>query len=114
MLNEIFSAEIELKVDGDQLAYGMTEETAEKYLDEIRRWKLELIRILNGDYCGDVGRCEQCSADLIGLPVAFDGFTNRVCGHCGKWHRCIKPNAERASDGALGPVEAEQNKLLSL
>ena len=112
MLDEILSAEIELKVDGDQLRYRMTEETNEKYLDEIRLWKQELIRMLNGDYCGDVGQCEQCGADLIGLPVAFDGFTNRVCGHCGEWHRCLKPKVERVTGGALGLVEAEQAELV--
>jgi hypothetical protein len=114
MLDELLSTEIELQVDGGRLLYRIPEETAEKYLDEIRRWKPELIRMLNGDYCGDVGQCEQCGADLIGLPVAFDGYVNRVCGHCGTWHRCIAPAVEPSSADALEPVKAEQSDLLSL
>jgi hypothetical protein len=113
MLDEILSAEIKLKVEGGQLLYGMAEATAEKYLDEIKRWKPELIRVLNGDYCGGVGQCEQCGADLVGLPVAFDGFVNRVCGHCGTWHSCLNPAVETASDNTLKPAKAEKNELLS-
>ena len=57
----------------------------------VKKWKPELIQVLAGEAIGQVGQCDHCSADLIGLPVSFDGFVNRVCGACGQWATLLPP-----------------------
>lgn len=61
----------------------------------IKQWKPELLKITAGETVDDVGVCDYCSADLIGLPVQFDGYVNRVCPSCGQWHRCLPPPATK-------------------
>lgn len=54
----------------------------------IADWKPELIKIIAGEIVDDVGGCDQCGGELLGLRT-FDHYVNRVCPDCGKWFRCI-------------------------
>ena len=67
-------------------------DTVDELMPLVQKWKQELIQLLDGDPIANVGQCDHCSADLIGLPVSFDGFVNRVCGACGRWATCLPPN----------------------
>ncbi len=62
----------------------------------IQRLKLELLKIVAGEVVSNVGSCDDCTTDLIGFPV-FDGYTNRVCPNCGKWHSGLPPKKLRAA-----------------
>jgi len=87
----------------------------------VKQYKPELIKVLNGETIADVGHCDRCNADLIGLPVDFDGYVNRVCGACGRWAVCMPPDwtpddvteciAERSAimqhDGQLSKEDAD-------
>ena len=96
------------EIDDNRLLFTGPAETVARYQSAIKAWKPEIIRIVKGDVCGDVGACDRCGRDLLGLPVV-DGFTNRVCQHCGKWHRCVETIAQRAGDDLLKPAKTNQS-----
>ena len=56
----------------------------------IKRWKPELIRIVEGNTVCDVGCCDHCGTDLLGM-VVHGGYINRVCVTCGNWFQCLTP-----------------------
>jgi|TARA_B110000495_G_C22545127_1_gene330274 hypothetical protein len=91
MITRIMSSGLSLSiVDGGLAIRGPQTELAE-ILPMIKRWKPELIKILEGETVDDVGVCDQCGADLLGLLVKFDSYVNRVCPQCGQWFQCLPP-----------------------
>lgn len=62
--------------------------------DTIRSNRYEPVKVVAGESVGDVGLCERCSGDLIGFPTA-DGYVNRLCSECGKWHRCASKSLDK-------------------
>ena len=111
MINRILESDLVLAVVDGRLSVKGPKSLLSELAPIIKHWKPELLRIAGGDTIGDVGQCDQCAADLIGLPVAFDRFINRVCPACGKWHRCLPPDwtkdAEKA-DTLNDAVEHQQ------
>jgi hypothetical protein len=91
LINRIIESDVILAVVDGRLSVKGPESLVADLAPIIKQWKPELLKIAAGDSVGDVGTCDRCAADLIGLPVAFDGFTNRICPDCGKWHRCLPP-----------------------
>ena len=92
MIDAILSSGIELSVGSNgKLLFNGKAQTVTHLKHAMKQWKPELISILRGESVSDVGKCDQCGTDLIGLPVSHDGYTNRVCGACGTWHSCLPP-----------------------
>lgn len=77
---------ITLDLDGDYIVLEGPESLVDELSEMIRQWKPELIKVLQGQIVSNVGTC-NCGSALLGLPT-FDGFVNRVCPDCGRWHRC--------------------------
>ena len=76
--------------DARKITIDGPDSAVDELIPLVRRWKPELIQLLKGETISDVGSCDHCNADLIGL-VTFDGYTNRTCPACGKWFRCLEP-----------------------
>ena len=86
------ATDVQLSVDAGKLVIDGPDDVVDELIPMVKRWKPELIKVLTGGTVADVGQCDHCSADLIGLPVSFDGYVNRVCGACGAWAICLPPN----------------------
>ena len=92
MINAILNSDIELAVsDAGKLSFKGPPEQVEQLMPALKLWKVELLKLLLGETVSDVGNCVLCDVPLIGIPVSFDGYTNRVCPDCGKWHHCLPP-----------------------
>ena len=92
MISDILKSELSFSVDSDGgLSVKGPKSVMKELLPTIRRLKPELMQIVAGDSIADVGQCDHCNAGLIGLPVSFDGYVNRVCGACGRWAICLPP-----------------------
>lgn len=81
-----------LAIDAGKLVLDGPDGAVDELIPMVRRWKPELLMLLSGESITDVGQCDHCNADLIGLPVSHDGFVNRVCGACGEWAICLPPD----------------------
>ena len=93
MIHSIINSGIELSIsESGDLSYKGDESLVSGFMQKMRQWKPELIRYLRGDFITNVGNCEFCDSPLIGLPVSFDGYVNRVCGDCGRWAICLRPD----------------------
>lgn len=92
-INAILESGLRLSVVKGRLAVRGSAEAVAEFRELIHSWKPELIKIANGDTVEGAGQCDQCGADLLGLRTP-DGYVNRVCGHCGTWHRCQKHNVQ--------------------
>jgi len=90
-------------VDGKLIVRG-DPELIKRMTPAIKRWKPELLKVMAGETVGNVGRCDQCNADLLGL-ITFDGYVNRVCPVCGCWKICLQPrNTTPAPTTTAKPV----------
>lgn len=83
---------VSLLVESGKMVLDGPNDAVNELIPLVKKWKPELIQMLAGETIGDVGHCDHCNADIIGLPVSFDGFVNRVCGACGRWATCLPPN----------------------
>lgn len=93
MIHSIINCGIEFSVnESGNLSFRGDQSLVTKFMPKMRQWKPELIRYVRGDFIKDVGNCNFCDSPLIGLPVSFDGYVNRVCGDCGRWAVCLPPN----------------------
>ena len=126
MINAILRSGIELSVgETGKLAFKGRAETVKQWKPALRQWKLELLKVAVGETITNVGHCDHCGANLIGLPVSFDGYVNRVCGDCGRWAVCLPPEwtpddlaehiAERSAimehEGQLSREEADSEAV---
>ena len=89
ILSTAESAGISLSIDGATIVIEGAADQANELATMIKKWKPELIKVLNGETIDNVGQCD-CGSALLGLPT-FDGSVNRVCPDCGRWFRCLDP-----------------------
>ena len=89
-LNTLLESGLKFAIVDDRLSVRGSAELVEEFRQMIANWKPELMKIAGGEVVADVGYCDGCNSDLIGLPT-FDQFINRVCPLCGKWFRCLEP-----------------------
>ena len=80
---------VSITVESGKIVLDGPDDAINELIPLVKSWKPELIQLLGGDSITNVGQCEHCIADLIGLPVSFDGYVNRVCGACGHWAVCL-------------------------
>ena len=111
------SSGVSLTANAGKIAIDGPNDAVDELIPLVQKWKLELIQLLGGDIIADVGQCDHCNADLIGLPVSFDGYTNRVCGDCGRWSTCLPPSwtpgdlVELCEDADREAVEATRVQI---
>ena len=101
---------ITLDVDGDCIVLEGPAEQVDELATTIRQWKPELIKVLQGQTVGNVGTCD-CGSALLGLPT-FDGFVNRVCPDCGRWHRCQVDPYHGWTDADLSELLNERTAII--
>lgn len=102
MLNSILKSGLRLAVVEGRLSVKGPAKLLNAFRDATRRNKPELLKVLAGQSVDDVGQCDACGADLLGLQVR-GGYVNRVCPECGEWFRCL--NAE----GTTGVTDGRPN-----
>lgn len=90
MLNSILNSGLTFSIEDGRLSAEGPASLRKAFRDSIRRNKPELLKILAGETIHDVGSCDHCAAELLGLPV-HGGYINRVCPDCGQWFRCLPP-----------------------
>ena len=73
----------------DGLIVDGPERAVDSIVGQIKPFKFEIIKMLNGETIDQVGSCDDCEAELTGFPTT-DGFVNRTCLECGKWFRCLE------------------------
>ncbi len=118
------ASSVSMLVEAGKLILDGPDDAVDELLPLVKQWKPELIQLLSGETVANVGQCEQCDADLIGLLVS-GGYVNRVCGACGRWAICLPPDwtpedvaehiAERAAimehDGGLRRDDADREAI---
>ena len=90
MIASILASDVRLSVRDGKLSIKGSPDVVKSLAPTIKRWKPELLKVLAGETICDVGDCDQCEAELLGLLV-HGGYTNRVCPECDKWFRCLPP-----------------------
>ena len=91
MIAQILESGLVLSIVNSRLSVkGPNSELAE-LVPILEQWKPELLKIAAGETIADVGDCEHCNAELLGLLVHGD-YTNRVCPECGRWTICLPPD----------------------
>ena len=104
MINRITESDLILSVKDGRLKVKGSESQVAELLPTIKQWKPELLKIAIGQTVNDVGGCDRCGADLLGL-ITFDGYVNRVCPACGCWKICFPPrNTTPAPTTTAKPV----------
>ena len=86
------ASNVSLVLDSGMIHLDGPDNAVDKLIPMVKKWKPELQKVLAGETMAGVGTCGHCNADLIGLPVALDGYINRVCGDCGRWATCLPPS----------------------
>lgn len=116
---------VSMVLNAGKIAIDGPNDAVDDLIPLVKQWKPELIKLLSDETIGNVGHCDHCGADLIGLPVSFDGYVNRVCGDCGRWAVCLPPEwtpddlaehiAERSAimehDGLLSREDADREAV---
>lgn len=89
-LNTLLETGLKFAIVDDRLSVRGSAELVIEFRQLITDLKPELVKIMAGEVVEDVGSCDGCNGELIGVPT-FDQFINRVCLLCGKWFRCLEP-----------------------